>query len=191
MTISIVRNTEVIVSIKKAADAAGSMFKHSVAAAKLAAENPPAGELATVLDAIVAEYAAELANAGHNVKAIFKDALILALKPETAISFTEKKDGQDVETHTTADKAINMAKHAMRDAAKQVREENGMARKTGGGRKPATPATIPAQVTDASNEDLAFAAFLHNLPVYFNDPAKALKITGALKEMGLKLQIIK
>lgn len=190
MTITIVRNTEVVVSIKKAADAAGSMFKHSVAAAKLAALNPPEGKLPEVLDAIMSTYAAELADAGHNVKAIFKDALTLALKPETPISFTEKKDGQDVETHTTAATAINMAKHAMRDAAKQVREENGMARKTGGGRKPAQPTTAPVQDT-GNNDDLAFAAFLHNLPVYFNDPAKALKITGALKEMGFKLQIIK
>jgi hypothetical protein len=192
MTISIVRSTEVVLSIKKAADAATNMYKHCVAAAKLAAQNPPEGKLPEVLAAIMAEYAPELSDAGHNVKAIFKDALTLALAPTTAISFTEKKDGQEVETHTTADKAINMAKHAMKDAAKQVREENGMARAAGGGRKPAQPATIPSQVTDTSNnDDLAFAAFLHNLPVYFKDADKALKITAALKEMGLKLQQIK
>ena len=192
MTIAIVRNTEVVVSIKKAADAAKNMFKHCVEAAKLAAQNPPEGALPDVLNAIMAEYSPELADAGHNVKAIFKDALTLALAPTTPISFTEKKDGQEVETHTTAATAINMAKHAMKDAAKQVREENGMARKVGGGRKPAQPATIPSQVTDTSNnEDLAFAAFIHNLPVYFKDADKALKITAVLKEMGLKLQQIK
>jgi hypothetical protein len=190
--IAIVRSTEVVLTIKKAADAAGNMYKHSVAAAKLAAQNPPEGALPEVIAAIMGEYAPELADAGHNVKAIFKDALTLALSPTTAISLESKKDGQVVEIHTTADKAVDMSKHAMREAAKQVREENGMARKAGGGRKPTQPNTAPSQVQDTgNNEDLAFAAFLHNLPVYFKEAEKAKQIVAVLKEMGLKLQQIK
>jgi hypothetical protein len=95
--------------------------------------------------------------------------------------------GKKVEVHKTALEAVDMPKHAMKEAAKQVREENGMGRKEGAGRKPVQPTTAPAQATP-EDKDVAFSAWLANLPVYLKDVETAKQITGKLNELGLKLQ---
>jgi hypothetical protein len=191
--INVVRSTEVIKAIQDAGKYAASMYKAAVSAADLASAGLPSeGTLAERIDAIMTAYAAELSEAGHNVKAIFKDALTLFAAPDTAISLDGKKDGKKVEIQTTAKEAAGMAKHTMREAAKQVREDNGMSRKAGGGRKPNQPTTAPDQAAnDGTPEEQAFAAWLSNLPVYFDNPMKALAITNAFKELGYKIQLIK
>jgi len=156
-------------------------------AAKLAATNPVGLKLAEKLDNVMVLYKADLDKAGHNVKALFKDALTLCLAPTTPVSLEIIKGGKKVELHTTAEAAASMPKHTMQAAAKLVREENGMGRKEGGGRKPVTPTTAPAQATP-DTEAAAFAAWLDNLTVYLKDTVTAKQITGKLAELGLKLQ---
>jgi hypothetical protein len=135
-------------------------------------------------------YADDIVKVDHNVKAIFKDCLLLCLAPDTSISLDGKVDGKKVDVQTTAKAAVDMSKHNLREAAKQVREANGMARATGGGRKPAQPVTAPEQVT-ADSEELAFAAWLANVPVYAMDIKKAARVKAAFEDLGIAFKIIK
>ena len=137
-------------------------------------------------------YRDEFADAGHNVKAIFKDALWIHASPTTAVSLEKRVDGEKVDVHIEAKDAINMSKHAMRETAKQVREAHGAGRVAGAGRKPLTPDTKPTPVQHTGNDpELAFAAWLHNLEVYLGEPKYAPQITGKLKELGFTLRVIK
>jgi len=124
-----------------------------------------------------------------NIKAMVSNAITLALSaPDTPITYTIKGE----EKHTTAGEALTLPKHDFNAATSALRADIGTGRASGGGRPPKTPVAKHGPVsTTADSPELAFAAWLHNLPVYFNDPEKALKITAALKDMGLKLQVIK
>lgn len=189
---TIARETSVVSAIANAVKIEVNASAAYANVAKLAAASLPTGAPIDMVAAFRSIYKAELAQLSGHGSMMIRENLLLILAPKTAVSLESVVDKKKVETHTTAEKAIGGTKAVVQQAAQQVREALGVARAEGGGRKPAPPATIPTQVTDTgNNDDLAFAAFLHNLPVYFNDPAKALKITGALKEMGFKLQIIK
>jgi hypothetical protein len=148
------------------------------------------GTLAARIDAVYAAYADDLKSVDHNVKAIFKDCLLLCLAPDTTISLEGKVDGKKVDVQTTAKSAVDMSKHNLKEAAKQVREANDMARATGGGRKPAQPVTAPPQVT-ADTEELAFAAWLANIPVYAKDKTRATRVQAAFEDIGITFKLAK
>ncbi len=189
--IVIVRNEKAGQLLLDAGKAYASVLDLTRDAAKLAVEgfNPMGLKLAEQVEKVAALYAEDFAKVDHNVKAIFKDCVTLLLAPNEAVSLERKIDGVKTEVHTTADKAVDMAKHTLREAAKQVREANGMGRQGAGGRKPSTPTTAPVQVTD--DGEAAFAAWLSNLPVYWNDGKRAKRIVDGFKELGIKLQIDK
>lgn len=79
-----------------------------------------------------------------------------------------------------------MPKHAMRDAAKQVREAIGTARKTSTKTKtvkmPAAPAAPDMTVT--ATEIDGFSAWLANLDAYFTDAVFHQKIVARLIDCG-------
>ena len=190
--VAVVRNEAVVVAIDKANTAFKSVLSYTRAAAKAAAEPVLAveGTLPEKVAATLLAYADDLAKVDHNIKAIFSDCLWLLLAPTTAISIEGEVDGKKAEVQTTADKAVDMSKHKMRAAAKQVRESAGVARESGGGRKPAQPTTAPAQVA-ADTEEQAFAAWLANIAVYAMDIKKAPRVKAAFEDLGIMFKIIK
>ena len=167
--------------ILKAGKAAASMLQCcKEAAAVAAAQLNPAQPMGERIDSVCALYADDFKTAGHNVRALFKDALTLLAAAQTPVTVdTVGKDGKKVETHTTAAAAVAMPKHAMRDAAKQVREAHGLARKSGGGRKAAAPAPSPT----AEDVD-QFSHWLDNLEEYFTDSVYHPRIVARMIEMG-------
>jgi hypothetical protein len=192
VALAVVRNEVAVEEIQKAGKAFGTVLDHTRAAAKAIADTmltnttPLKERVAAVLTA----YADDLAKVDHNVKAIFTDCLILCLAPDAAISLEGKVDGKKVDIHTTAKDAVDMSKHKLQAAVKQVREANGMARATGGGRKPAQPVTAPTQVT-ADTEELAFAAWLSNIAIYAMDVKKAPRVKAAFEDLGIGFKIVK
>lgn len=179
--------------ILKAGKAAVSMLTAckeaaAIAAKQLNAEKP----MPERIGAVVSLYAADFATAGHNVKSLFVDALVLHACAQTAVTVTVTgKDGKKEEKHVTAGDAVNMPKHAMKDAAKQARDANGMGRKSGGGAKPKakTVAKMPAgqpapdMVVTASEVD-GFTAWLDNLDAYLSDVIFHQKIVARMIELG-------
>jgi hypothetical protein len=188
------RDATVGALINKAGRAAASMLQLCKEAAQgAAAQLNPSQPMGERIEAVVSLYAEDFKSAGHNVKALFKDALILLAAAQTPVTVTAiGKDGKKVDQHVTAAEAAAMPKHAMRDAAKQVREAHGIARKSGGGRKPAAkttakPAAKVAPAPDIKGEVEAFAAWLDNLEEYMTDHVYHGRIVARLIEMGYTL----
>lgn len=176
--------------ILKAGKAAASMFAAcKEAAAIAAAQLNPALPMAERIETVVALYAADFATAGHNVKALFKDALTLHACGQTPVTVTvTDKAGKKVEQHITAKAALTMPKHALKDAVKQAREAHGLGRKSGGGRKPAA-AKMPAapaapDMTVTAGEIDGFSAWLENFEAYFTDAVFHQKIVARAIECG-------
>ena len=185
------RDKDVGALIGKAGKAAGTMLQlckeaAQKAAAQLNPETPIAGRIA----AIVSLYAEDFKSAGHNVKSLFVDALTLYAAAQSPVTVdVTTKDGKKVETHINAVDALAMPKHAMRDAAKQVREQNGMGRKTSPKQvtpKAVTPKAVTPKAAPAPDmqEIDAFTAWLENLPEYFSDAVYRPKIEARLIEAG-------
>lgn len=178
--------------INEAGQAAASMLaKCKEAAAKASKQLNSAKPMNERIAEVVALYKADFDSAGHNVKALFVDALTLHAAAKTPVSVQSMgADGKLAETHTTAAVALDLPKHAMRDAAKQVREVHGMGRKSGGGRK-VSPKTTPAAkdpVADNIKQEVdAFSAWLDNLEEYLKDSVYHPKILARLGEMGFIL----
>ena len=169
--------------ILKAGKAAASMLQCcKEAAAVAAAQLNPAQPMGERIDAVCALYADDFKAAGHNVRALFKDALTLLAAAQCPVTVSViGKDGKKVDECTTAAAAVTMPKHAMRDAAKQVREAHGLARKAGAGRKPAAK---PANTAVTAEGVEAFSAWLDNLEEYFTDSVYHPRIVARLIEMG-------
>ena len=177
--------------ILKAGKAAATMLQSCKEAAALAAAQlNPATPIGQRIADVVSLYNADFTAAGHNVRALFKDALTLHAAGQTPVTVdTVGKDGKKTEQHITAAQAVAMPKHAMRDAAKQVREAHGLARKAGGGRK-AAPKAAPKDAPPAPDivtETDAFLAWLDNMPEYLQDAVYRPRIEARLIEMGLIL----
>ena len=177
--------------INEAGQAAQSMLpKCKEAAQKAAAQLDPAKPMGDRIAAVVSLYAADFTAAGHNVKALFVDALTLHAAAQCPVMVnTIGKDGKKVDTPTTAAEAVNMPKHAMKDAAKQVREVHGIGRKTGGGRKP-TPAktpTAPAAPDMVKTETDKFSAWLDDFEGYFKDAVFHPRIVAHLITLGFSV----
>ena len=130
----IVRDPDVGVLINEAGQAASTMLaKCKEAAAKAATQLDPAKPLAARLDEVTALYSSDFKAAGHNIRALFVDALVLeaARINPTPIVVTVRamgKDGKSSDQNMPAAEALTLSKHAMRDAAKQDREQSGRAR---------------------------------------------------------------
>lgn len=183
------RDATVGALIGKAGKAAGTMLQCCKdAAAKAATQLNPETPIAGRIAAVVSLYAEDFKTAGHNVKSLFVDALTLHAAAQTPVTVDiVGKDGKKEEKHITAVDAVAMPKHAMRDAAKQVRDANGMGRKTSPKQmtpKAATPKASPAP--DMVDVD-AFSAWLDNMPEYMGDAIYRPKIEARLIEMGLIL----
>ena len=174
--------------ILEAGKAAASMLTACKEAAAIAAKQlNPAQPVPERIGAVIALYAADFATAGHNVKSLFVDALVLHACAQTPVTVTVTgKDGKKVETHTTAAQAVDMPKHAMKDAAKQAREANGMGRKAGAGRKPVAKSTAAAVAVDAvtASEIDGFVAWLDNFDAYFTDAVFHQKILAHIVDAG-------
>ena len=122
---------EVVQHITKARNASATMLASCKAAAKAAArqldKNLP---LKSRIEVVMLCYA-EAIDGDQNVRANFKDALTLLACAESPVSIEVR--GEEIQT--TAAEAVDMPKHAMKAAAKAIRDDNGMGRKSGGGRK--------------------------------------------------------
>lgn len=177
--------------ILKAGKAAASMFAACKEAATIAAAQlNPALPMAERIETVVSLYAADFTAAGHNVKALFKDALTLHACGQTPVTVTvTDKAGKKVEQHITAKAALTMPKHALKDAVKQAREAHGLGRKSGGGRKPKAAAKMPAaapapDMTVTAGEIDGFSAWLENLDAYLTDVIFHQKIVARAIECG-------
>jgi hypothetical protein len=169
--------------ILKAGKAAASMLTLCKEAAAIAAKQlNPAMPVPTRIGDVVALYAADFVAAGHNVKSLFVDALVLHACAQTPVTVTAiGKDGKKEEKHIVAADAVNLPKHAMKDAAKQAREANGMGRKSGGGAKPKAK---PVDATVTVSEVDGFSQWLENLEPYFSDAIFHQKIVARMIELG-------
>jgi hypothetical protein len=177
--------------INEAGQAAQSMLaKCKEAAQKAAGQLDAAKPMGERIAAVVSLYAADFTAAGHNVKALFVDALTLHAAAQCPVMVnTIGKDGKKVDTPVTAAEAVNMPKHAMKDAAKQVREAHGIGRKTGGGRKTtpkATPAA-PAAPDMVKTEVDKFSVWLDDLEGYFKDAVFHPRIVAHLITLGFSV----
>lgn len=171
--------------INEAGQAAQSMLaKCKEAAAKAAGQLDPAKPMGDRIAGVVALYAADFTAAGHNVKALFVDALTLHAGSTCHVMVnTIGKDGKKVDTPVTAAEAVNMPKHAMKDAAKQVRETHGIGRKAGGGSKPKAAKT-PAAPDMVKTETDKFSAWLDDMDVYFKDAVFHPRIVAHMITLG-------
>jgi hypothetical protein len=128
--------------ILAAGKAAGTMYSKTIEAANLAkSELDGSKPLAERIAAVMTAHAEAFKTAGHNVKAIFSDALTLhACAGDQVVIPGPNKS----ETKMSAGKATTAAKHTMREAAKQVREAHGIGRKV----KPKVITSAPKATDD-------------------------------------------
>ncbi len=187
---TIARDAAIGTLINQAGQAAASMLALCKdAASKAAAQLDPAKPMGERIATVVALYADDFKAAGHNVKSLFTDALTLHAAAQTPVSVKAiGADGKQTDQHVKAADAVNMPKHAMRDAAKQVREAHNIGRKAGGGRKAAAPAApAQAQAAVTATEVDAFNAWLDNTETYLNDAVYHPRIVARLIELGYTL----
>jgi hypothetical protein len=182
------RDTATAALILKAGKAAASMLQLCKEAGKAAsAQLNPATPIGQRIADVVALYADDFKTAGHNVKALFVDALTLHAAAQTPVTVKAMVKGKATDVHVTAAEAAAMPKHAMREAAKQVRESIGTARKVSA-KKPAAkmPAAAPApdMVTVTAGEIDGFSQWLANLDAYFTDAVFHQKIVARLIDCG-------
>ena len=181
------RDTATAALILKAGKAAASMLQLCKEAGKAAAAQlTPATPIGQRIADVVALYADDFKTAGHNVKALFVDALTLHAAAQTPVTVSAIVDGKKTDVHVTAEAAAEMPKHAMRDAAKQVRESIGTARKVSpkkaAPKMPAAPAAPDMTVT--AGEIDGFAQWLENFDAYFTDAVFHQKIVARAIDCG-------
>jgi len=182
--------TEVTTLILDAGKAASTMLSCCKDAAKLAAKQLDATlAMAPRIAQVTALYAEEFKTAGHNVKSLFVDALTLHAAEQCPISIeTIGTDGKKVETQTTAGKAVELPKHAMREAAKQVREVHGMGRKRA--EKPVVnPTALPApdMTPMIKTETDRFSEWLDQSESFITDSVFHAKIVAHFITLGFSL----
>jgi hypothetical protein len=182
------RDTATAALILKAGKAAASMLELCKQAGKAAAAQlNPATPIGQRIADVVALYADDFKTAGHNVKSLFVDALTLHAAAQTPVTVSAMVDGKKADVHVTAAEAAAMPKHAMRDAAKQVREAIGTARKVSA-KKPAAakmPSAPPApDMTVTMAEVDGFSQWLANLDAYLTDAIFHQKIVARAIECG-------
>jgi hypothetical protein len=182
------RSADVGLLIKQAGKAADSMLAKCKEAAKIASSQlNPSLPLAQRIESVVLLYTEDFKQAGHNVKALFKDALTLHAAAQTPVSVEViGKDGKKAEEQLVAEKATELPKHAMREAAKQVREAHGMARKVAA-KKPATVTKTETPKTDIKTECDQFSEWLGQFDDYLKDSVFHQRIVAHLISLGYNL----
>ena len=185
-TVAATRDAQVGSLIGDAGKAAATMLqKCKEAAALAAAQLDPSKPIGARIDDVVALYADDFKAAGHNVRALFKDALTLHAAAQAVVVVRAKgKDDKMEDVPMSAADALKTSKHAMRDAASQVREQNGMGRtrtKKAAEKKPDTTPNAPA-VTRSDVDQ--FSDWLDNLGEYFSDAVYHPRIVARLIELG-------
>tara|TARA_R110000803_G_C11910345_1_gene313160 strand:- start:200 stop:844 length:645 start_codon:yes stop_codon:yes gene_type:complete len=182
------RDSAVGTLLAQAAKAQGTMLAKTREAAHLAsAQLDNAKPLKERIASVVSAYAADFKTAGHNIKSIFVDAITLLACADTdvAVRVPAKVGMQD--TFVKASEAVELSKHNLKDAAKQVRDAHGMGRKAGAGAKPKTAtATRAPSAPDMLHVD-AFSNWLDMLPEFVNDSIYHGKIVAALIGEGYSL----
>jgi hypothetical protein len=168
--------------IRQAGEAGATMYAKAREAAKLAAAELPKGKpIADAVAAVVALHKTAFAAAGHNVKAIFTDALWLLAAPAAETVEIKVAGTPDNKPHNVkAADAVEQPKHAMRAAAAQVRELHGASRAKGGGRKAAAILPVNASAQAAIDNATFFAELTRRIA----DPADLAKIVAALETAG-------
>ena len=157
----------VSVSLKAACKASGSMLQACKEAAKAAARQLDANlPLSERINKVMLCYK-DVIGGDNNVRANFKDGLTLLACAQAPVTIEVKGE----EVHTTAGEALELPKHAMKAAAKAVRDDNGIGRATQK-REPKTPvASVPMAATPvdqmmriiASNIEAGEVAFIAKL----------------------------
>lgn len=176
--------------IIKAGEAAATMLQSCKEAAVIAAAQlNPVTPIGQRIADVVSLYAADFTAAGHNVRALFVDALTLQAAAQTPVTVKAVVNGKVADVHTTAGEAAAMPKHAMREAAKQVRESIGTARKTSTKTKTKPVAKMPAapaapDMTVTATEIDGFSAWLANFDAYITDAIFHQKIVAKAIECG-------
>ena len=181
------RNAETAALILQAGEAATSMLELCKRAGEAAAAQlNPATPVGQRISDVVALYADDFKTAGHNVKSLFVDALTLHAASQTPVTVKTIVNGKAQDMHITAGAAAGLPKHALRDAAKQVRESIGTARKTSSKTKTVKmPAAAPApDMTVTASEIDGFTAWLANFEAYFTDVIYHQKIVARAIECG-------
>jgi hypothetical protein len=132
--------------ILAAGKAAGTMYSKTIEAANLAkSELDGSKPLAERIAAVMTAHADAFKTAGHNVKAIFSDALTLHACAGTQVTLAGPNKSQV--TMSASKAATTIAKNPMREAAKQVRDAHGIGRKT-------TPKVAAPVAPKATDDDL-------------------------------------
>jgi hypothetical protein len=173
--------------ILKAGKAAASMLELCKEAGKAAAAQlNPVTPIGQRIADVVALYADDFKTAGHNVKSLFVDALTLHAAAQTPVTVKTIVNGKAQDMHITAGAAAGLPKHAMRDAAKQVREAIGTARKTSTKTKTVKMPSAPLapDMTVTATEIDGFSAWLENLDAYLTDAIFHEKIVARAIECG-------
>lgn len=188
------RDANVGTLINKAGQAAQSMVDLCREAAILAAKQlNPAKPLQERVAEVMSLYAADFTAAGHNVKALFGDVLLLqAMANSPVVVSVVAEGGKKVDKQMTAGEAASCSKHALRDAAKQVREQAGIGRKVTP-RAPKTTAetassTVEQPATVAASDVDKFMDWLDMLPEYLTDSVYHPRIVARLIELGFRLE---
>jgi hypothetical protein len=156
----ITANAEVTKKLESACTAMSSVLQYCKEAAKHAV-SAHKGKLSKVpfdqaIKTIRECYRAALGDKGdHNVLANFTDACTVLLAEETPISIEVKKGGDTEEVHMKAADAINQSKHAMKAAAKQVREIKGGARDRAGRKAKAEAPSKPVAIALTAKQKAA------------------------------------
>jgi hypothetical protein len=181
------RDTATAALILKAGKAADSMLALCKEAGKAAAAQlNPATPIGQRIADVVSLYSDDFKTAGHNVRSLFVDALTLHAAAQTPVTVSAIVNGKAQDVHVTAEAAAAMPKHAMREAAKQVRESIGTARKVSAkkpaAKMPAAPAAPDMTVT--AGEIDGFTQWLANFDAYFTDAIYHQKIVARAIDCG-------
>ena len=84
----------------------------------------------------------DIFNGDNNLFTYFGEVITLKMAGDMPVSFVDSKNK---EQQMTAVEAIDLTKHDLQKAAKAVRDDLGIGRESGGGRKPQTPTSAPVQ----------------------------------------------
>ena len=185
-TIEASRDQKVATLIAGAGKAAATMLQKCKEAAQVAsAQLDPAKPMAARIDDVVALYTDDFKAAGHNVRALFKDALTLHAASSAPVVVRAKgKDDKMEDVPMTAIDALKTSKHSMRDAASQVREANGMGRTRTKNTATKKPDTTPNAPVVTRSEVDQFSEWLDSMPAYLNDAVYNPRIVAALIAEG-------
>lgn len=185
-TIETSRNQQVATLIAGAGKAAATMLQKCKEAAQVASlQLDPAKPMAARIDDVVALYADDFKAAGHNVRALFKDALTLhAASTAPVVVRAKGKNDKMEDVPMTAVDALATSKHSMRDAASQVREANGMGRARTAKAVTKKPNTAPSAPAPTASDVDQFGAWLDSMPAYLNDAVYNPRIVAALIAEG-------